>query len=379
MDEIEKERIKIKKLALSVSWDTPVTFTCENCGKKVQMRSANVRKKERLLCNPCQIKYSKSLRTQQQKEETHKKTVDTCMKKYGVINGGGSEESKQKAKETWKQNWGSEEECFKQRAEKAHNTFLTKYNGSYSTPEIINKKAQTLISNYGSIENAYKIKTEKALKTNKENHRGYHNFANPELRKLRDDTMLRKYGVISIMQDPSWRKEIKNKFGQLGGTIGGWCYQNKHFDSFWEIAFYIFLEEQKIPFVFQPSLDLYYLNNMNKKALYCPGFLIEDKIYEVKGDHLFNKKGEPISCYGENWSNKLKFMENLGVTLITSEKIGVKTSMDVLPIEPFISYALNLKGVPSKYAFIESCRSNKSKEKSKSKILYEEEIKINNK
>ena len=162
----DTERIKIKREALKAKRDDLIHFNCEHCEKDVYMRAANVRKKVLLLCNPCQISYTKSLRTEEQKRITHEKTVQTCLERYGTVNGGNSEISKKKARESWARNWGSEEECFKQRSLKSQKTFEEKYNGSYSTPEIIEKKAKTLIAKHGSVENAYKLRSQKAKETN---------------------------------------------------------------------------------------------------------------------------------------------------------------------------------------------------------------------
>ena len=372
----EEDRIKIKKKAFATPWDSLVEFTCEECGKLVSMRSANVRKKKYLLCNPCQIRYSKSLRTEEDKKRTHEKTVATCMERYGVANGGGSEEAKRKARETWVRNWGSLENCFEQRAEKAHETFLEKYDGSYSTPEILEKKTRTIINRYGSVENCYKQITEKAVATNIENHGGVHSFQNKEWQQRSRESMLEKWGVERFAQNKEEWEKVCDRYHYLGGMSGTWKYDNKLFDSFWEIAFYIHLQNAKIEFVYQPDKHYEYINDEGKASSYFPDFIVDGKIYEVKGDHFFNEDGDPVDCRGRKWFNKLKCMESLGVTLITSTKRKINTTMKILNIDDFLQECFDTVEAPSSYSFRKSCRADTVRGKMKQKKLYsmEEEL-----
>ena len=369
----EEEKFNLRKRAIKAHRDDVLPYTCEHCGAECTMRAVNLRNRELFLCHSCQIKYSKSLRTPEQKKLTHEKTVKTCLEKYGTINGGNSAEAMKKARETWAKNWGSEEECFKQRAIKAHKTFEEKYNGSYSTPEIQAKTAKTLIDKYGSVEEAYKIRTQKAKETNIKNHGGHHNFVDKDWLKEKRNIMLDKYGVEYIAQSAEWQKKTSDKFECLGAVSGTWYYDNKYFDSFWEIAFYIVLKEHNIEFKYHPSLDLYYTNEKGTISQYRPDFQIGDKLIEIKGDHFFNAEGLPISCRGDDWSLKLKYMESLGVVLFTQKVKPIQTTLSVYNISPIIEEALELKGKPNKYAFIESCKCGIRKDASKTKVLYEKE------
>ena len=371
-----EEKLEIKKKALAVGYNEKISFCCEECGRETTMRATLIRKRDILLCPSCSIKKGKAMRTPEQKRITHEKTVQTCMEKYGVPNGGASEVAKRKAEETWIQNWGSREECFKQRVGKAQKTFREKYNSTYSTPEIIKKKTETLIKKYGSVENSYKIRTQKAIETNLRNHNGHHNFVDPKWLLKRKEIMLERYGVLYPMQSEELRKEVEIKYGQVGSAAGTWNYEGKFFDSFWEISLYIVLKEHEIDFKYHPSLGLHYTDEEGAEKEYRPDFLVGDQIIEVKGDHFFDSKGEPVDCRGRVWKNKMKFMESLNVILITGNLKKINTNMKVLDIEPFLIEALELKGKPSKHAFIEKCKSQKSRGKGIKRVLYEEEEKL---
>lgn len=58
------------------------------------------------------------------------------------------------------------------------------------------------------------------------------------------------------------------------------------FDSKWEFKVYDFLIENKLLFEYQPAISIpYYCEGT--KHYYHPDFLVNGRIYEVKGDHFF--------------------------------------------------------------------------------------------
>ena len=73
------------------------------------------------------------------------------------------------------------------------------------------------------------------------------------------------------------------------------------FDSKWEVKVYEFCKDNGFDVEYSPSISFEYEYN-GQKNTYHPDFLINGKIYEVKGDHFFriNESGnEEMFCpYG---------------------------------------------------------------------------------
>lgn len=81
------------------------------------------------------------------------------------------------------------------------------------------------------------------------------------------------------------------------------------FDSTWEIIVYDFLAEHNIPFEYQPEISIPYEFNGTHHT-YHPDFIVNDRIYEVKGDNFFRineitGKEEMFCPYrDEDWSDE---------------------------------------------------------------------------
>ena len=58
------------------------------------------------------------------------------------------------------------------------------------------------------------------------------------------------------------------------------------FDSSWEVKVYQYCKENNISCIYQPDIQFIY-EYQGKEHVYQPDFLINDKLYEVKGDQFF--------------------------------------------------------------------------------------------
>ena len=101
-------------------------------------------------------------------------------------------------------------------------------------------------------------------------------FGTPEFKA----NMKAKHGVEHNMQDPEIRKKVGQKI----------FFNGVRFDSFPELAFYIWLSDHKIKFDYQPDCNIWFEFRGNQ-CRYLPDFRIGDQLYEVKGDHFFNSDG----------------------------------------------------------------------------------------
>ena len=90
-------------------------------------------------------------------------------------------------------------------------------------------------------------------------------------------TCLEKYGVESYVQTSKFAKNHRKKI----------IYNDISFDSSWEVIVCEYCEKNNLSYEYQPEIQFKYYYN-DKQHIYQPDFLIEGKLYEVKGDHFFD-------------------------------------------------------------------------------------------
>lgn len=93
------------------------------------------------------------------------------------------------------------------------------------------------------------------------------------------NSMLDIYNVEYYSQTYEYHKNKKHKF-----------YSDKYpeftFDSTWEVKVYEFCKDNNIPVEYSPAISYEYEYD-GKIWTYHPDFLINGKVYEVKGDQFF--------------------------------------------------------------------------------------------
>jgi len=85
--------------------------------------------------------------------------------------------------------------------------------------------------------------------------------------------MMDKYGYWFYAQSPEFHKKSHKRYSKPDMTFG----------SSWEFLVYDFLLENHIVFEYQPSVSLPY-EHKETHHTYHPDFLVDGKVYEVKGD-----------------------------------------------------------------------------------------------
>lgn len=94
-----------------------------------------------------------------------------------------------------------------------------------------------------------------------------------------------RYGVKYAQQCP----EIRAKSGYR------YIYNGIKFDSQPELAYYIWLTDNKIQFEYQPSVHIEYQIN-GEIHVYIPDFKIGDRLIEIKGDQYLDKESGAWIC-----------------------------------------------------------------------------------
>lgn len=180
-------------------------------------------------------------------EQYHKLAKETCLEKYGVENGGWTEEAQKKIKETNNRKYGvdfyTQTQDFKNKTKKTcKEKYGTEWTGT-KVEEIDKKIKQTCLKRYGSI---YPIQNEsckeKVKETNLERY-STENYAHtddfkkkvketclnkyntewtgngiPHIHEKIKQTNLKKYGVESYSQTEEYKNKFKNTMQQRYGV-----------------------------------------------------------------------------------------------------------------------------------------------------------------
>lgn len=181
-------------------------------------------------------------------------------------------------------------------------------NGAWSkhdvwTPEIREKRKQTCQERYG-VDAAIKIPgiAEKGIKASH----------SEEAREKRKKTFYERFGGPS----PLFSDEVKSK------AHWGYYFEDIHFDSSYELAYYIWLRDNEKSFIYHPDIHFDYKDEFGKQHEYCPDFLIEGKFYEIKGSQFFNEKDEPYNKYLKSfWWEKYNALKENGVTILREKDL----------------------------------------------------------
>ena len=146
---------------------------------------------------------------------------------------------------------------------------------------------------------------EKKKKTNLE-HCGYDcNFKDPAWQEKARQTRLETTGYEYPAQDPKIQEKIKNtkqkRFGQPCSPSHHYTYDEKSFDSSYELAMYIWLKDNGIHFEYSCTTYFDYIDKNGKSHVYCPDFKIGNSIVEIKGQQFIDENGKLTVPYkGKN-------------------------------------------------------------------------------
>lgn len=100
-------------------------------------------------------------------------------------------------------------------------------------------------------------------------------------------TCIEKYGTENAILNYDIFVKSKQKY----------YYDERYFDSSWELAYYIWLKDNNIDFEYQPDIKFKYIYN-NEIHYYHPDFKIDNKLQEIKGNLFFenNNINEKMIC-----------------------------------------------------------------------------------
>ena len=117
----------------------------------------------------------------------------------------------------------------------------------------------------------------KSKRTNLEKYGVEYYSQTDECKEKMRQTCLERYGVESFSQTNEFAKYHRKQIE----------YDSLTFDSSWEVTVYQYCKENNISCEYQPNITFEYEYG-GKEHYYHPDFLINGKLYEVKGNHFFD-------------------------------------------------------------------------------------------
>ena len=161
-------------------------------------------------------------------------------------------------------------------------TCRRKYNADrpFGSEEIQDKARKTCLENNG-VENPFNSREfqEKARETIRRNHNGKVGYAAKDIMEKTYATSEERYGYEHYTQSPEYHQTKKHKYHSEK-------YPELTFDSKWEVKVYEFCKDNNIPIEYSPKISYEYEYD-RRTWTYHPDFIINGKVYEVKGDYFF--------------------------------------------------------------------------------------------
>lgn len=262
--------------------DTRVLMHCQNCGIPVSKVLNKIigRDFNDLYCRSCGIKVA-------------------TFNKYGVINVFQLKSTKETMKKTCLEKYGveyiSQDKDFRKRVE---DTCLRKY-GKKNITQTEKFKAAAKATKYRKNDGAYRSEEEKLAikKTCLEKYGVEIPCTTKENRAKAKNSLKEKYGSEYFFHTAAYKQRMTELYGGenpdycpsiLSKMKRKYTFENLHFDSSWEIAYYIWLKDNSKNFEIHPNKHFTYFFD-DKKHRYHPDFLVDGKYVEIKGPHLLNE------------------------------------------------------------------------------------------
>lgn len=256
----------------------------------------------------------------------------TCIQKYGCENPAQSKIVQEKRKQTCLEKYGVEYGFqYEEIKEKIKYSTLEHYGvkNISQSKEIKQKKENTRLSNL-SEEAIARIKFNKL--TIYEKYGVDSGMDKDEFYKWRrKQTIKQKYGVDYNWQIPAVKEKIRTtclqKYGKLNfGHKRLYKFNNEHFDSFPELCFYMYYIQNNIEIKHEP-VSLRYIFE-DKAHFYTPDFMINEILYELKGNHLVDDSG--------NWV--CPFDRSLDKLVQAKQQCAIKNKVKILYTEDYQKY-----------------------------------------
>ena len=251
------------------------TFDCECEICKVQFSLKRITIKRyidkqfsRILCKSCKCRETKLAYSDEMKQKINNKRMSTNMERYGVENTWQLEKVKENSHNNWEK-----------RKESIRKTMIKKY--GVENPMHVEAFKKKMKETSQKKDPGLKRRIIKTKKTNLKRRGHESNFQDKDFHKTSINTQIARYG-----------RPIYSRT---------YIYNNICFDSSWELAYYIWLTDSKMDFMYQPSVNFKYIGDDGKEHNYYPDFYVMGEYQEIKGNQFFNELGEPYDMINKKY------------------------------------------------------------------------------
>lgn len=303
---------------------------CKTCGKPLTNKNVNaisgyVRQYCSMKCSrssPESIAKCKRTKLEHFGNENfvnREKAVQTNIERYGAKDimqtSIGKEKFKRTIQEKYGKNWFTQTSAFQ---EKTIQTWQDKYGKEITNPtqskEVQQKIEKHNLEKYG-VKNPMQLDNvkEKLAETIFRKYGCRSIFQNKEIQEKIRQSTIDKYGFPYATQNPEIQAKLHQKFiinlSKFRKELHKkYQINNLKFDSSWEIAYFIWLTDKNMSFIYQPAVSFeYYVDG--KIHYYFPDFIVENEVIEIKGDHFFDKNTGYMICPWKQPNWKLKDIE----------------------------------------------------------------------
>lgn len=224
----------------------------------------------------------------------HAKYNKTCGNQECLIKSqkDGYANSNIKRKETCLKKFGHEYPAQAQIVQnKMKNTMIERYGveNALQSDSIKNKVKETMIERYGVEYAAQNKDIYEKVRTTQTNLYGGIGFASSELFNKHKLYCLKILGCeFPLQNDIICRQQQHNR---IINKTNKYCFNEIKFDSQSELLFYKYCCSNNFNIIIKPE-PIKYIDSYNIEHLYFPDFKINNKLYEIKGKHFFNKNNE---------------------------------------------------------------------------------------
>ena len=139
---------------------------------------------------------------------------------------------------------------------------------------------------------------------------------------------MKNLGVEYPTQSPEVRRKLHTKY----------VYNDVYFENRWELSIYIYCSDHMIHCIYQPNIKFQYIYN-EKIHYYHPDFIINNKIYEIKGSQFIKDDGTYRNPYDKS-GNQDELYE-------AKHQCMIKNNINIISdneIKPFLQYMKNKYG-----------------------------------
>ena len=216
-------------------------------------------------------------------ESTQNKIKETCIKNLGVANPMQSKEIQEKSRQTLFKHYNVYSPIQSIEIQKRFEQTSIANNGvshPWKSPKIRKQIKETNLKRLG-VEHPgqSKVVQKKMQDTNEKRYGVKFAAQSQEIKNKTANTNLQRHGVKWYPQSDEYHKKAHKRYTNPK-------YPGMTFGSSWEFIVYDFLLENHINFEYQPTVSFPY-EYKGTHHTYHPDFLIDGKVYEVKGEQFF--------------------------------------------------------------------------------------------